>query len=77
MAKTRQTLPLQRLERFSLAAPRPPKKRHFIGTKGIEGPFLHYHDGYWYLVVSFDLCAKGADSTYKVRVGRSKNIQGP
>ncbi len=43
----------------------------------LEAPFIiHRHDWY-YLFVSFDLCCKGADSTYNIRVGRSKDIAGP
>ena len=43
----------------------------------IEAPFIIRHDGYWYLFVSFDFCCRGAKSTYKVMVGRSRRITGP
>jgi arabinan endo-1,5-alpha-L-arabinosidase len=43
----------------------------------IEAPFIVRHDGYWYLFVSFDLCCRGANSTYKVMVGRSRRVTGP
>ncbi|MCY3019929.1 MAG: arabinan endo-1,5-alpha-L-arabinosidase [Planctomycetota bacterium] len=43
----------------------------------IEAPYIIWRDGFYYLFVSFDLCAKGADSTYRIMVGRSKLIQGP
>jgi arabinan endo-1,5-alpha-L-arabinosidase len=43
----------------------------------IEGSFIVRKDGYWYLFVSFDRCCRGADSTYNIRVGRSKAITGP
>jgi len=43
----------------------------------IEAPFIIRHGGHYYLFVSFDECCKGRDSTYKVMVGRSRDIQGP
>lgn len=43
----------------------------------VEAPFIVRHKGYWYLFVSFDFCCRGARSTYKIAVGRSKDITGP
>lgn len=43
----------------------------------IEAPFVTFHDGYYYLFVSWDGCCDGAKSTYKVMVGRSKSATGP
>lgn len=43
----------------------------------VEAPFIVKHGKYWYLFVSFDLCCRGAESTYNIVVGRSKNITGP
>ncbi len=43
----------------------------------VEGSFIVKHDGYWYLFVSYDRCCRGAQSTYNVVVGRSKEITGP
>lgn len=46
-------------------------------SNAIEAPFIAYHDGYYYLFVSFDYCCKGISSNYKTAVGRSKKVTGP
>lgn len=43
----------------------------------IEAPFIVYRDGYYYQFVSFDFCCRGIESTYKIVVGRAKEIAGP
>ncbi|GAB4086621.1 arabinan endo-1,5-alpha-L-arabinosidase [Myceligenerans cantabricum] len=53
---------------------------HSIASRGggaIEAPTIHHRDGYYYLFVSFDRCCQGADSTYRVMVGRSTSVTGP
>jgi arabinan endo-1,5-alpha-L-arabinosidase len=47
------------------------------GNTALEAPHLFYREGYYYLVVSYDFCCRGARSTYKLVVGRSKEITGP
>ncbi len=47
------------------------------GPGEIEAPFLFRHDGKFYLFASIDKCCRGAESNYKVIVGRSDNIKGP
>lgn len=47
------------------------------GANAIEAPFIIRHGKYYYLFVSWDYCCKGANSTYKTVVGRSRKIQGP
>jgi arabinan endo-1,5-alpha-L-arabinosidase len=49
----------------------------FMPGNPIEAPYITQHDGYYYLFVSFDSCCRGADSTYKVAVGRSASVKGP
>lgn len=43
----------------------------------IEGAFLVYRAGFYYLFVSWNFCCRGAASNYEVRVGRSATITGP
>lgn len=47
------------------------------GDAALEAPFIFKKDGYYYLFLSWDLCCRGEDSTYKVVVGRSKMVTGP
>lgn len=43
----------------------------------IEAPFIFKKNGYYYNFVSWDVCCRGEDSTYKIVVGRSRDITGP
>ena len=43
----------------------------------VEAPFIIRRGDAYYLFVSFDRCCRGADSTYKVMVGRSRTVTGP
>lgn len=47
------------------------------GEAAIEAPFIFKKGEYYYLFVSFDVCCRGVNSTYKVVVGRSKALRGP
>lgn len=47
------------------------------GTTAIEAPYLFSHDGWYFLCVSYDFCARGVRSTYKLMIGRSRDITGP
>lgn len=46
-------------------------------NSSIEAPFIFKNNGYYYLFVSWDRCCQGLKSTYKILVGRSKDITGP
>ncbi|GAA2806289.1 arabinan endo-1,5-alpha-L-arabinosidase [Saccharopolyspora taberi] len=43
----------------------------------VEAPAIIEHGGQYYLFVSFDLCCRGVDSTYRIMVGRSADPTGP
>jgi len=43
----------------------------------VEAPFIFQKGDYYYLFASWDRCCRGVESTYKVVVGRSKDITGP
>lgn len=46
-------------------------------SHAVEAPSILYRRPYYYLFVSFDLCCRGADSTYRIMVGRATRITGP
>jgi arabinan endo-1,5-alpha-L-arabinosidase len=47
------------------------------GGDPIEAPSIVYRNNYYYLFASFDFCCRGANSTYKIMIGRSTSITGP
>ncbi|GJC86307.1 intracellular endo-alpha-(1-_5)-L-arabinanase [Colletotrichum liriopes] len=47
------------------------------GGGAIEAPHITRHGKYYYLWLSFDMCCKGASSTYRIMVGRSTSVNGP
>jgi arabinan endo-1,5-alpha-L-arabinosidase len=63
-------LPVANAKRYRLAA-RP------VAPGAIEAPFIRETGGWFYLYVSFDFCCRGAESTYRIMVGRSRQITGP
>jgi len=54
-----------------------PKSKVWIIASQSEAADIIYHDGYYYLFVNHGSCCQGANSTYNIRVGRSKKITGP
>ena len=43
----------------------------------VEAPFILNHGGWYYLLVSYDYCCKGVNSTYYTVMGRSRDVKGP
>jgi beta-xylosidase len=43
----------------------------------VEASSIVHNGSYYYLFVSFDLCCKGVNSTYRTMVGRSSSLTGP
>ena len=43
----------------------------------IEAPFIYRKGNFFYLFVNWGKCCSGVDSTYNIRVGRSRSIKGP
>jgi arabinan endo-1,5-alpha-L-arabinosidase len=63
-----------------------PATGHRLGTnapvplawkEAIEAACLAEHDGYYYLFVNWGRCCRGVESTYNIRVGRSRSTAGP
>lgn len=71
IAKPQEWYTIARRERsFELADDNP-------GDAALEAPFIFKKNGWYYLFLSWDLCCRGENSTYKVVVGRSKKAIGP
>ena len=43
----------------------------------IEAPFIHKRGDFYYLFINHGICCRGLNSTYDIRIGRSKKITGP
>ena len=46
-------------------------------NESIEASYLCRHDEYYYLFVNWGGCCRGPESTYNIRLGRSKSVTGP
>jgi arabinan endo-1,5-alpha-L-arabinosidase len=47
------------------------------GGNAIEAPFIYRHGGWYFLFASIDYCCRGAQSDYKMIVGRAETVAGP
>jgi len=47
------------------------------GPAELEAPFIFRKNGYYYLFLSWGRCCLGVNSTYRLMVGRSRDIRGP
>ncbi len=47
------------------------------GDAALEAPFIFRKGDWYYQFLSWDLCCRGENSTYKVVVGRSSRVEGP
>lgn len=67
------------IEEANLVTPPPAEDQDSIeaGVNAIEAPFLFRRGKYYYLMVSFDYCCQGQNSTYKTVYGRSTQPTGP
>lgn len=57
---------------------RPPNSPGYALKQGHkEGPYIHFHAGYYYLFWQTGSCCSGASSTYLMHVARSQSVTGP
>jgi arabinan endo-1,5-alpha-L-arabinosidase len=58
-----------------------PQRHHLadrkIALNAVEAPSIVRHDGWFYLLTSWDRCCKGVDSNYRIVAGRSRTVTGP
>lgn len=68
-----------RLTELDAETLRPIGETRFIARRkgGIEAPTLIKRGDWYYLFISHDLCCRGAESTYNIRVGRARSVWGP
>jgi arabinan endo-1,5-alpha-L-arabinosidase len=54
-----------------------PTRAPFNVAINSEASIPIYHDGWYYLLVTHGSCCQGANSTYNIRMGRSRKVTGP
>jgi arabinan endo-1,5-alpha-L-arabinosidase len=65
------------LDYASIYSPEQLQRNRRMENGAIEAPFIFKKGEYYYLFVSWDRCCRGVESSYKILVGRSKDIRGP
>jgi arabinan endo-1,5-alpha-L-arabinosidase len=60
-----------------LAHPERKEIRRVAWHESIEAPGILKRGRFYYLFVNWGLCCRGVQSTYEIRIGRSKSITGP
>lgn len=68
-----------RLTELDAKTLRPIGPTRFVAQRkaGLEAPTIVRHGDWVYFFASFDLCCRGAASTYNIAVGRARSIEGP
>lgn len=57
--------------------PKHTEVRQIAWNESIEAPALLKRGDFYYLFVNWGLCCRGINSTYEIRIGRSRKITGP
>ena len=65
------------LTELSADGKKPTGEKIQVAGDHLEAAYIYKKDGYYYLFGSAGTCCEGANSTYKVLVGRSENLDGP
>ncbi len=60
-----------------LRDPKDPEPHHLAWNEKIEASAILKHKDWYYLFVNWGKCCEGVNSTYEIRIGRSKKITGP
>ncbi len=54
------------------------KTMHALAYSGsIEASYIYHHGEFYYLFVDWGQCCRGTNSTYNIRIGRSREVIGP
>lgn len=65
------------LTEFTADGKKPTGEKVQLAGNHLEAVYVFEKNGYFYLFGSAGTCCEGANSTYKILVGRSENLEGP